>query len=1069
MSHLPLRKRKLSFKSTSTSFSLASALALALALAFFLTSNLFSQSVGINTTTPLAGLHVVSNDGLLIESEYGMGNLPLAGFGTRHLFNPKTGAFRTGRLTDEDGGIYEDWWDFLNVGDYSIVAGVNSKASGYASAAFGHKNQALGLTAFAAGGRNNIANGYMSFVTGFENTAQSYVEVVIGQEATTYSPNSLTGFDLADRLFVVGNGINSSSRHNAFTIMKNGNIGVGTDAPQSLFDVDGTATMDKAFISDSLQSQYLSMTNGAVDGYVLKSDANGHASWTNPTSIFTNYWTANGNNIYNANSANIGIGTNNPLDKLHVSGSMRVEQGRINFTGTGYGTYVGHDAGLNDFWTLQNANTFIGELAGTNTNTGAENAVVGAFAFQSNVNGVQNTAMGHSAMQDNISGGYNTGIGYQALNENTTGNSNVALGYYALNHNNASGNVGIGESSGNDNINGTGNVFLGQSAGHSVLGSSNVMLGHEAGYNETGSNKLYIDNSNTSSPLIYGDFDNNKLVINDSLQSKFLHATLNAEVEGDLNMNNGKILFTNTGESIFIGEGAGDNDDLSNNSNVFIGQNAGQANINGADNIAMGSSALLSNTTGNANIGLGEFSLYNNSTGGINVAIGQHALENNQTGDNNIAIGFFSGNNSTGDDNTIIGQEAGFSTTGSGNVFLGRQAGYNETGSNKLYIDNSNTATPLIYGNFATNKVTINDSLATKNFVATQTAQVNGTLKINAGKIAFTSTGQSVFIGDQAGAADDLSNNNSVFIGHQAGKANTNGTNNIAIGAFALDAAANSNYNIAMGQDVLGNTGFSGGYNTGIGNFSLANVSSGSDNIAIGQNAGGTINLGVRNIAIGNYALDAATSGGSNTTIGYESLGSNVNGSANTTLGYYAGNSVTGSNNVMIGFNAGLLTTGSNNVMIGAGAGENETGSNKLYIDNSNTGSPLIQGDFATNEVTINDSLTVNKELSVGTSIANSTLEVNGSVAAKFKTPLVAGTTNPDASGMVWRYNSGTGTITLPSASTCANRMYVIINQTGTPRTISSYHDLTTTPVTSISSSVALWLMSDGSEWWQIK
>lgn len=39
-----------------------------------------------------------------------------------------------------------------------------------------------------------------------------------------------------------------------------------------------------------------------------------------------------------------------------------------------------------------------------------------------------------------------------------------------------------------------------------VLG--NIFLGHKAGYNETGSNKLYIDNSNTSSPLIYGEFDN---------------------------------------------------------------------------------------------------------------------------------------------------------------------------------------------------------------------------------------------------------------------------------------------------------------------------------------------------------------------------------------------------------------------------------------------------------------------------------------------------------------------------------------------------------------------------------
>jgi hypothetical protein len=39
-------------------------------------------------------------------------------------------------------------------------------------------------------------------------------------------------------------------------------------------------------------------------------------------------------------------------------------------------------------------------------------------------------------------------------------------------------------------------------------------LGYNAGYNETGSNKLYIDNSGTTTPLIYGEFDNQFVKIN---------------------------------------------------------------------------------------------------------------------------------------------------------------------------------------------------------------------------------------------------------------------------------------------------------------------------------------------------------------------------------------------------------------------------------------------------------------------------------------------------------------------------------------------------------------------------
>ena len=68
--------------------------------------------------------------------------------------------------------------------------------------------------------------------------------------------------------------------------------------------------------------------------------------------------------------------------------------------------------------------------------------------------------------------------------------------------------------------------------------------------------------------------------------------------------------------------------------------------------------------------------------------------------------------NTTGNSNTAIGIEALLENdTGSGNVALGYQAGYHETASNKLYIANSSTTTPLIYGDFATQELAINGSL----------------------------------------------------------------------------------------------------------------------------------------------------------------------------------------------------------------------------------------------------------------------------------------------------------------------------------------------------------------------
>jgi hypothetical protein len=43
------------------------------------------------------------------------------------------------------------------------------------------------------------------------------------------------------------------------------------------------------------------------------------------------------------------------------------------------------------------------------------------------------------------------------------------------------------------------------------------MIGTEAGYFETGSNKLYIDNTSSNNPLIYGEFNNDLVKINGDL------------------------------------------------------------------------------------------------------------------------------------------------------------------------------------------------------------------------------------------------------------------------------------------------------------------------------------------------------------------------------------------------------------------------------------------------------------------------------------------------------------------------------------------------------------------------
>jgi hypothetical protein len=178
-------------------------------------------------------------------------------------------------------------------------------------------------------------------------------------------------------------------------------------------------------------------------------------------------------------------------------------------------------------------------------------------------------------------------------------------------------------------------------------------------------------------------------------------------------------------------------------SNIFVGLNSGLLNTTGVENAGFGIDALrlniagntntavgyvtLKNNTGSLNTAVGGFALTNNVGGNFNTALGRNALRDNvggsnnvgagqaagvqmMSGDNNVFIGSASAENKTGGgNNTLIGTSSGFNNgAGTGNIFLGFQSGFNEAGSDKLYIENSNSVTPLIYGDFAVDSLVIN-------------------------------------------------------------------------------------------------------------------------------------------------------------------------------------------------------------------------------------------------------------------------------------------------------------------------------------------------------------------------
>jgi len=154
-------------------------------------------------------------------------------------------------------------------------------------------------------------------------------------------------------------------------------------------------------------------------------------------------------------------------------------------------------------------------------------------------------------------------------------------------------------------------------------------------------------------------------------------------------MDNGRLEVLNTGYSVFIGEGAGASDNLTDNRNVFIGYQAGKANTDGRFNTASGSYSLYKNETGNYNTASGSYSLYDNETGSQNSASGYLSLSNNTEGDNNTASGYSSlFYNTTGSYRTGVGRSANyFGNAHENNTGLGYYA--NPTASNKVRVGNT--------------------------------------------------------------------------------------------------------------------------------------------------------------------------------------------------------------------------------------------------------------------------------------------------------------------------------------------------------------------------------------------
>jgi hypothetical protein len=194
-------------------------------------------------------------------------------------------------------------------GDYSVVSG-------------GEENKASGENSIVSGGYENKAVGdYTTVSGGRENTAHSYGEWAGGLYGTNYVPASTTTFNTTDRLFNIGNGTSTALRSDAFTILKNGNTGIGINTPTNQLHIAGgtnpiraigiqpaTSNDSSLLVIDPIDGTFRHLDMDSLQNRMSDHDWYEVGTTTAPNSINDNAYTF----------GRVGIGTNTPLQSLHV-------------------------------------------------------------------------------------------------------------------------------------------------------------------------------------------------------------------------------------------------------------------------------------------------------------------------------------------------------------------------------------------------------------------------------------------------------------------------------------------------------------------------------------------------------------------------------------------------------------------------------------------------------------------------------------------------------------------------------------------------------------------------------
>lgn len=441
----------------------------------------------------------------------------------------------------------------------------------------------------------------------------------------------------------------------------------------------GTNVINRNFGTFLTDSLYLLGDNKDSINYVFANDGSGQATWRDISTLGFNegLWQSNSADIF-FNSGNVGIGTLTPSSSLTINTGSGNEVEFVGSFGADISSAaipltISSDSNLsldaNNIYLSTNATDRLTIL--NNGNVGIGTTLAPSAILQVQVNSPTSSpssiitalTLSHKITGGGGASGIGTQIVFQSENTASTSINTGLIGSQLT-------NATVGSESSNLHF----QTFSGGtlSTKMRIIGNGNVGIGTDSPTEllHLQNGTLRIDNGSNPYNLPVADGTANQVLTTNGAgvtswqepEGKLLQDTdgdteINVETSADediirFRLGNGsgypggdyftmvgpRLNTVNPGQSVFIGENAGANDDLSANQNTFVGFLSGNQTTTGFSNAAFGYNSLLSNSIGNQNAAFGANTLAN-SSGNDNTAIGFNAGSSITTGINNTFIG----------------------------------------------------------------------------------------------------------------------------------------------------------------------------------------------------------------------------------------------------------------------------------------------------------------------------------------------------------------------------------------------------------------------------------------------